>query len=181
MPSSQFGGVPAGTSRFDHSSCLDPETLGVMTILLGIFQLLLAIPSYYVELSPPWLLIMPVCIGIVFIIAGSFAVACEKVPNRRLLQGCVYSNVCGLVVALCAVCVYAVALHRVPSPKTCAHFDLDMHLEDMEINCIFDHVSKTTALSIATLLMLYNITALILVSLLSFSSLRELRSNRRTN
>ncbi|XP_069047767.1 uncharacterized protein [Lepisosteus oculatus] len=148
---------------------LDPEALGVVTVLLGIFQLLLAIPVYYTDLQPPRVLITPVLIGVLFIIAGSFSIACEKSPSRQLLRGCLYSNGAGLLVALCAVFVYSVSLHQIPKAESC-----ESHGPDVTI-CQLTAAFRGMTIGVAALLMIYDIAALVLQSVLAFCALRELK------
>ncbi|CAI5681611.1 uncharacterized protein si:dkey-9i23.16 isoform X2 [Oreochromis aureus] len=62
----------------------DPESVAVLTILLGLFQVLFSAPFAYIDQSFPKLFILPLVLGIVVMAGGSFTMANEKNPSRLL-------------------------------------------------------------------------------------------------
>ncbi|MCJ8730311.1 hypothetical protein PDJAM_G00182810 [Pangasius djambal] len=63
----------------------DPEVVAVMTILLGLFQVLLGLPAYYMSINIKVLHLCPVFVGAVYVGGGSFAMACEKLSVCQCL------------------------------------------------------------------------------------------------
>ncbi|KPP56993.1 hypothetical protein Z043_125335, partial [Scleropages formosus] len=150
----------------------DPETIAVSAILLGLFHLLLAMPLYYMDISLPMFYLLPMCVGTVCVVAGSFGVACERAPSRMLLKGCAYSSVGGVLGALCILCVYRPSLDAL-SPASCNMTD---EAHDPSDRCPKELISDLFS-GIATTLLLYNLATLVLHSLLSFSAWKGLRTN----
>ncbi|XP_010889948.2 uncharacterized protein si:dkey-9i23.16 [Esox lucius] len=150
----------------------DPEATGVVAILLGVFQVLLAVPLYYMDISlPKAQFLLPLFIGILFVMAGSFAVACEKTPSRHLLTGCAYTNVASLLAGLLALCIYSVSLNNVQaSAESCTLYKA----ESLDDKCPGEFLEDFFR-SITALLIVYDLGALILHTLLSFSALKGLR------
>ncbi|CAB1328098.1 unnamed protein product [Coregonus sp. 'balchen'] len=136
----------------------DPEVVAVVSILLGLFQVLLAVPVYYMD----------------FVTAGSFAIACEKSPSRKLLMGCAYTNVASLVAGLLALCMYSVSLHSVQGfAEPCTLPNIDLYTGAAH-KCPGEYLEGFFR-SVTVLLIVYDLGALILHSLLSFSALKGLR------
>ncbi|XP_067106692.1 uncharacterized protein si:dkey-9i23.16 isoform X2 [Osmerus mordax] len=78
-------GEPAGPRLQRLFLHFDPEAAGVVTILLGLFQVLLSVPLYHMPISlPKHSFLVPLIIGFVIVAAGAFVVANEKSPNRQL-------------------------------------------------------------------------------------------------
>ncbi|KAJ8271239.1 hypothetical protein COCON_G00100980 [Conger conger] len=155
----------------------DLEALGVVAILLGVFQVLMALPLYFIDQGLPVLYILPLCVGVMFVAAGSFAVACEKTPSKELLKGCAISNLAGLVGALCAFCVYSVCIHSPPTFRPCVRTSYYYHYHDPdETPCPGDLLTMFFRM-LSILLLIYDIAALILHSLLTFSALKGLKTN----
>ncbi|XP_070972130.1 uncharacterized protein [Oncorhynchus clarkii lewisi] len=152
----------------------DPEVVAVMSILLGLFQVLLAVPLYYIDIGLPKLqLTLPLFIGFLFVMAGSFAFACEKSPSRQLLTGCAYTNVASLVASLLALCLYSVSLHSVQgSAAPCTLPSIDLYTWAAQ-KCPGEYLEEFFR-SIIVLLIVYDLGALTLHSLLSFSALKGL-------
>ncbi|KAI1887836.1 hypothetical protein AGOR_G00194540 [Albula goreensis] len=154
----------------------DPEAVAVVAILLGVIPVLLAVPLYFLDIGLPKLYLLPLCVGLMFVTAGSFAVACEKSPSREKLKGCAYTNLAGLVGALCALCVYSWCIHSPPALESCTE---DVNFYDYGYSSRSWHcpaqAMSTFFGNISTLLLIYDIAALFLHCLLSFSALKGLR------
>ncbi|XP_070972129.1 uncharacterized protein [Oncorhynchus clarkii lewisi] len=195
----------------------DPEVVAVMSILLGLFQVLLAVPLYYIDIGLPKLqLTLPLFIGFLMKVVpsgiwkclprmnqtwwrstffcevladlflfshdvkqrgtefeGSFAFACEKSPSRQLLTGCAYTNVASLVASLLALCLYSVSLHSVQgSAAPCTLPSIDLYTWAAQ-KCPGEYLEEFFR-SIIVLLIVYDLGALTLHSLLSFSALKGL-------
>lgn len=150
----------------------DLEAVAVVAILLGVFQVLMTVPLYYLDAGLPRLYILPLCVGIMFTAAGSFAVACEKSPSKELLKGCAYTNLAGLVGALCALCVYSLCIHSPPTFKPCIR---DEYYSDYYSTCPGELMSNFFQ-TVSALLLIYDMAALILHALLSFSALKGLKT-----
>ncbi|KAJ8000918.1 hypothetical protein DPEC_G00185370 [Dallia pectoralis] len=147
----------------------DPEAAGVVAILLGLFQVMLAVPLYYMNVGlHEAQLLLPLFMGILFVTAGSFTVACEKTPSRKLLTGCAYTNVASLLAGLVALCVYSVSLHSI------VDFGEDCTADSHHFKCPGEYLEEFFR-SITALLIVYDLGALILHTLLSVSALIGLR------
>ncbi|XP_076831660.1 uncharacterized protein LOC143477063 [Brachyhypopomus gauderio] len=151
----------------------DPEAVAVLTILLGLFQVLLGIPVYYMSIRIHVLYMCPVFVGAVYVAGGTYAMACERSPSRQLLKHCLYSGIGALVLGLCAIVVYGYAVHDIK------HFEL-CNSEQSVTSSITDcptYVFVGFFRAIAALLFLYDISALILQCFISFSAMKGLKNN----
>ncbi|XP_029621969.1 uncharacterized protein si:dkey-9i23.16 isoform X2 [Salmo trutta] len=134
----------------------DPEVVAVMSILLGLMQVLLAVPLYYMDVGLPKLhIVLPLFIGF-------------------LLTGCAYTNVASLVAGLLALCLYSVSLHSVQgSAAPCTLPNTNLYTLTAQ-KCPGEYL-KEFFRSLIVLLIVYDLGALTLHSLLSFSALKGLR------
>ncbi|XP_027001806.1 uncharacterized protein si:dkey-9i23.16 [Tachysurus fulvidraco] len=148
----------------------DPEVVAVMTILLGLFQMLLGLPTYYMSLNIKVLHLCPVFVGAVFVAGGAFAMACERTPNRQLMKTCVYASAFGLLVGLCAIIVYAYAVNDIKSVEVCDHNVV------RQSGCQKDEVIEYF-ISVSALLLIYDIGALTLQGLILFSAMKGLKTS----
>ncbi|XP_077381798.1 uncharacterized protein LOC144021412 isoform X2 [Festucalex cinctus] len=122
------GLMSADAVRKQHIfSYFDTEAAAVVTIILGLFQLLLAVPLAYTDQSLPYLFILPLVSGIVIVAGGSFTMANKRNPSRLLLQGSACSNGVGLLSALLAFCLYCFHLSSVNSKDPCSSVPRDEH------------------------------------------------------
>ncbi|KAJ8373059.1 hypothetical protein AAFF_G00271870 [Aldrovandia affinis] len=176
MPSTQAGSRGVAPPKLHRPFVFyDLEAIAVVAILVGVFQVFLALPLYFLNVGLPLLFVLPLFVGFMFVAAGSFALACEKSPSRRLMKVCAYTNLAGLVGALCALCVYSMCIHSPPTFKPCIVDKTDF-FSYHDTGCPEDKTTNFFRL-LATLLLIYDIAALILLSLLSFSALKGLRMN----
>ncbi|XP_048852363.1 uncharacterized protein si:dkey-9i23.16 [Brienomyrus brachyistius] len=152
----------------------DTEAIAVGAVLLGLFHLLLAVPLYYLDLSLPMLYLLPLCVGCMFVTAGSLTVACEKSPNKSLLKSCAYTNVAGVMGALSAICVYGPSLAYLPPKRNCNITEFD----DYGFTNCADEILLDFFTGIASLLFFYDLVALVLHTLLSFSALKGLKNTQ---
>ncbi|XP_017318633.1 uncharacterized protein si:dkey-9i23.16 [Ictalurus punctatus] len=147
----------------------DPEVVAVMTILLGLFQVLLGFPAYYMSINIKLLHVCPVFVGAVYVAGGSFAMACIRIPSRKLVKSCLYASVFGLLVGLSAIFVYAYAIYDMKSVIFCEP-------EEFSHDCtpygVFEYFNAFSAL-----LLIYDMGALILQGLLLFSARKGLKTN----
>ncbi|KAJ4926925.1 hypothetical protein JOQ06_014667 [Pogonophryne albipinna] len=68
---SSEGTVAAGEARFHRLyAWFDPESAAVVTILLGLFQVLLSVPLAYADQTLPKLFILPLVLGILVCISS---------------------------------------------------------------------------------------------------------------
>ncbi|XP_062852374.1 uncharacterized protein si:dkey-9i23.16 [Trichomycterus rosablanca] len=146
----------------------DPEVVAVLTLLLGLFQMLLGFPVYYMSTSIKMLYMCPVFVGAAHVTVGSFALACERNPSKHLMKSCLYSVFFGLLVGISAIAVYSYALDDIKSMETCS--------PDEMYSCpkakFVDYFCSITAL-----LLVYDMAALILQGFLSFSAIKGLKMN----
>ncbi|GAA6233770.1 uncharacterized protein LOC108889093 [Lates japonicus] len=173
---SSEGAVQASGPRLQRlSAWFDPETAGVVTILLGLFQVVLSVPLAYADQTLPKLFILPLVLGILIVTGGSFTMANERNPSRQLLQGCACSNVAGLLGALLAFCLYSYSLSTVNTEEICmpAVFDHDYRRPYYE--CPGEHL-MAYCWSLTLLLLLYDTGAVVLHCLLSVSALKTLKT-----
>ncbi|KAL3966439.1 hypothetical protein ACER0C_030825 [Sarotherodon galilaeus] len=150
----------------------DPESVAVLTILLGLFQVLFSAPFAYIDQSLPKLFILPLVLGIVVMAGGSFTMANEKNPSRLLLQGCVCSNVVGLLGTLLAFGLYYYTLHTSHSEVTC----LDDHYNGYSRVCL-PQLLADYSWSVTLLLLLFDTGAVVMHCLLSISAFKTLKTN----
>ncbi|GAA6096451.1 uncharacterized protein si:dkey-9i23.16 [Tachysurus ichikawai] len=148
----------------------DPEVVAVMTILLGLFQMLLGFPTYYMSFNIKVLHVCPVFVGAAFVAGGAFAMACERAPSRQLMKTCVYASAFGLLVGLCAIIVYAYAINDIKSVEGCEFNG------GRNIFCQKDDVIDYF-ISVSALLLIYDIGALTLQGLILFSAMKGLKTS----
>ncbi|XP_063331119.1 uncharacterized protein si:dkey-9i23.16 [Pelmatolapia mariae] len=146
----------------------DPESVAVLTILLGLFQVLFSAPFAYIDQSLPKLFILPLVLGIVVMAGGSFTMANEKNPSRRLLQGCVCSNVVGLLGTLLAFGLYYYTLHTSHRGVTCS---------DGYSGVCLPQLLADYSWSVTLLLLLFDTGAVVMHCLLSISAFKTLKTN----
>ncbi|XP_056228811.1 uncharacterized protein si:dkey-9i23.16 [Seriola aureovittata] len=174
MPSEEVWS--AGEPRLHRlSTWFDPETAGVVTILLGLFQVVLSVPLAYADLTLPKLFILPLVLGILIVAGGSFTMANERSPSRHLLQGCACSNVVGLLGALLAFCLYCYSLNTVKNEETCT-----TPIEDEYRRSYYrcpGELLMVYCWSVTLLLLLYDTGAMVLHCLLSVSALKALKTH----
>lgn len=167
MSSEQTAPPPVQSVAQRLLSWLDPESAAVVTILLGLFQVLLAVPLAYTgPQDMPRFYVLPLFIGILIVTGGSLAMANERTPSRYLLQGSACSNVLSLLGAVIAFCLYCVGITKLPWREDCEH--------NTASDCALNYVAKYS-LAILALLLLYDAVAIVLNCVLSALSLKELR------
>ncbi|KAM9313692.1 uncharacterized protein KZ484_023567 [Pholidichthys leucotaenia] len=160
--------VPTSQSRLQRvAKWIDPESAAVVTILLGVFQMMLSAPFFYTGQSLPKLFILPIVIGLVFVTGGSFTMANERSPSMLVLQGCIYSNSIGLVGALLAFCVYCYNLSTAHSDWQCPNKD--------NLDCPPQNYAAFSW-SVSLLLLIFDAVAVFMHSLLSVCALKTLRT-----
>ncbi|KAM8772788.1 uncharacterized protein AB9X84_011932 isoform 3-T4 [Acanthopagrus schlegelii] len=153
MSSEGVSVVGPRSNRF--AAWFDHETAAVVTILLGLFQVLLSVLLADSNKSLPKLYILPLAMGIV-------------------LQGCAYSNVVGLLGTMLAFCLYCYnlsILHKEPCVMP-----LPDHFRRSPYDCPGEALAAY-CWSVTLLLLLYNIGAVVMHSLLSFSALKALKTD----
>ncbi|XP_037394455.1 uncharacterized protein si:dkey-9i23.16 isoform X2 [Pygocentrus nattereri] len=170
MPAPQSESAAIGSPRFHRPfRSYDPEVVAILTILFGLFQALLGIPTFFLGVNIHTLYMCPVFVGAVHVIGGSFALVCERSPSRQMLKNCLYSALGGLFVGLSATAVYSYAFNNILSLKPCErHFIYDYCVRD-------DFVEIFRA--ITALLSFYDVIALIPQCFISFSALKGLKTN----
>ncbi|XP_053186507.1 uncharacterized protein si:dkey-9i23.16 isoform X1 [Scomber japonicus] len=169
---SSEGAMPAAEPRLHRlSSWFDPETAAVVTILLGLFQVLLSVPLAYADQTLPKLFILPLVLGIVIVAGGSFTMANERNPSRLLLRGCACSNVIGLLVALLAFCLYCFSLST-DREELCVPV-----YSDFAFRACPGEILTAYCWSVTLLLLVYDTGAVVLHCLLSISALKALKTD----
>ncbi|KAI3353223.1 hypothetical protein L3Q82_019266, partial [Scortum barcoo] len=174
---SSEGAMPAAGPRLHHlTTWFDPESAAVVTILLGLFQVLLSVPLAYSEQNLPKIFFLPLVIGILVMAGGSFTLANERNPSRQLLKGCACSNVAGLLGALIAFCLYCYSLNTAQNKDPC--IPISSH-DDFSPSPSFcpGEILMTYSWSVTLLLLLHDIGAMIMHSLLSLSALKALKTD----
>lgn len=144
----------------------DPEVVAVMAILLGLFQLLLTVPTYSISIDMKYMFVCPLCIGSVSVLAGSFGMASERTPRRALLKYCLISGIAGLVGTLIGLVLYGYATSNSPVLRPCPN--------ESYFSCpekVFQGFYK----AISGQLLFYDIAALVLHCFLTFSAFKGLR------
>lgn len=170
-------GVPAVGQRLHRLfSWFDPESAAVVTILFGLIQVFLSVPLAYAEESIPKFYILPLILGIVIVAGGSLTMANERNPNRLLLKGCVCSNVAGLLVAMIAFGLYCYTLSVNNDTSHCGLFIHRSYYRDLPLECP-KQVLMTYCWSVTLLLLLYDIGAMVLHSILSVSAIKTLKTD----
>ncbi|KAM4583642.1 uncharacterized protein PAE49_003519 isoform 2-T4 [Odontesthes bonariensis] len=158
------------------STWFDPESAAVVTILLGLFQVLLSASLAYAEQSLPKFFILPLVLGILIIAGGSFTMANERNPNSLLLCGCACSNLLGLLGALLALCLYCYALSTQHNEVLCPSPPEDFYYHRSNYSCPLENLTAYYW-SIVLLLLLYDIGAVIMHCLLSVSAIKTLKTD----
>ncbi|XP_070684405.1 uncharacterized protein [Pempheris klunzingeri] len=173
MMSSQEVEPAVGPRLQRLTTWFDPESAAVVTILFGLFQILLSVPLAYADQALPKIFILPLVIGILIVAGGSFTMANERNPNRLLLRGCACSNVVGLLGAILAFCLYCYRLSTVHNEGVCVH---EFHGSYRPFVCP-GKVLVAYCWSVTLLLLLYDTGAVVLHSLLSVSALKALKTD----
>ncbi|XP_068582783.1 uncharacterized protein si:dkey-9i23.16 [Cebidichthys violaceus] len=171
------GGVVAAVEPRSHHlfAWFDHEAAAVVTILLGLFQVLLSVPLAYAEQTLPKFFILPLVLGILIVTGGSFTIANERNSSRLLLRGCACSHTVGLLGALLAFCLYCYNLSAVSNAEEpCAPHvhDYRMSIENCPITLLAAY-----CWSLTLLLLLYDIGAVVLHCLLTVSALKALKTD----
>lgn len=165
--------APVGGPRlFRVAPWFDVEAAAVVTILLGLFQVFLS--AVFIgphDTSLPNVFILPLILGILVVTAGSLTIASERNPSRKLLQGCAFSNAAGLLGTILAFCLYCYSLSS-SSKNQCV--DTASFHRRHHFHCPFD-VLSAFSWSVALLLLLYDIGALVMHAIFSFSAFKTLR------
>ncbi|KAF7651856.1 hypothetical protein LDENG_00104550 [Lucifuga dentata] len=152
-------------------SLFDPEAMAVVTILLGLVQVLLSMPLYYTNMLPN-LFLLPLIIGALIVAGGSFTVASERFPSRQLLRGCACSNLLGLLGALLAFCLYLFTLTRVHANEPCESTTDNLHDYDYPTHKYWCPSQQLMVFGwcVTLLLILYDTAALLMHSFLSLNA-----------
>ncbi|CAL8355248.1 unnamed protein product [Boreogadus saida] len=155
----------------------DMEAAAVVAILLGIAQLLLTSPLYYLDVSlPKSLFILPLFIGTLFVIGGSLTIASARSSSKSMRQSCAYSNVACLLGAVLAVCLYCFSLSSVKQQPDCVEdTEVSFFYHSLTVDCLEGRLLGLFW-TVVTLLLCYNVGALLLHGLLTVTSIRALRS-----
>lgn len=146
----------------------DPEVVAVMAILLGLFQILLAAPTYSAITDMRFLFICPLCGGCVCLLAGSLSMASERTPSRQLLRKCLFAGIASLGMAVIALVLYAYAASNIPVYSSCQEYDLNLCPE-----YVFHNFYK----ALSGQLMFYDIVTLAVNGFLSVSAFQGLKTN----
>ncbi|KAM9362516.1 uncharacterized protein ABDE67_007434 [Symphorus nematophorus] len=170
-------GVSAVGPRLHRiATWFDPEAAAVVTILLGLFQVLLSVLLAYCDKTMPKLFILPLVIGILIVAGGSFTMASERNPNKLLLQGCACSNAIGLLGAVLAFCLYCYSLSSI-TKKPCPDLPTDPYYDYRSPQqCPTDALTAYNW-SVCLLLLLYDTGAVVLHGILSVSALKALKTD----
>ncbi|KAM6942273.1 uncharacterized protein PEZ65_004147 isoform 1-T2 [Lycodopsis pacificus] len=154
---------------FDH------EAAAVTTILLGLFQLLLAVPLAYTDASLPKFYILPLVLGLLIVTGGIFTIANERNSSRLLLRGCACSHTVSLLGALLAFCLYCYNLSALSNELCGDHAPI----HDFTMTGICPPRARLAAYcwSLTLLLLLYDIGAMVLHCLLTVSALKALKTD----
>nr|XP_046256428.1 uncharacterized protein si:dkey-9i23.16 isoform X2 [Scatophagus argus] len=154
------------------SKWFDPETAAVVTILLGLFQVLLSVLLAYADDTLPKLFIMPLGIGILIVAGGSFTMASERNPSRQVLQRCACSNVIGLLGTVLVFCLYCYSL-SITRKNVCGNIDPDGYRQH---GCP-EEVLAAYCTSVLQLLLVYDTGAVVMHGLLSVSAVKALKTH----
>ncbi|XP_038589417.1 uncharacterized protein si:dkey-9i23.16 [Micropterus salmoides] len=173
---SSEGTVPAGETRLHRLfAWFDPESAAVVTILLGLFQVLLSVPLAYADQTLPKLYILPLVLGILIVAGGSFTMANERNPSRLLLRSCACSNVVGLLGALLAFCLYCYSFIILHKKELCVYVSLGHEYGRHSSYGCPGELLQAYCWSVTLLLLLHDTWAAVLHCLLSVSALKALR------
>ncbi|CAN9510657.1 unnamed protein product [Ophioblennius macclurei] len=166
---------PAAALR-SPADWFDTESAAVVTILLGVFQVILAACFVDVTQSPPKLFIFVLLLGILIIAGGVLTLANEKNPRKILVQGCACSNVLGLLLALLGFGLYCYSITHLEAEGAC--FGVSDHYyyyDHTTISCPADRL-KAYSWSLTLLLIIYDVGAVIMQCLLSVIAIRTLKT-----
>ncbi|XP_047435512.1 uncharacterized protein si:dkey-9i23.16 [Mugil cephalus] len=153
----------------------DPESAAVTTILLGLFQVLLAASVAQTDEVLPKLFVLPLVSGLLIVAGGSLTVANERNPSRLLLRGCACSNGVGLLGALLAFCLYCYTLSLQDTEEECPSIPHEYYYQSF-YSCPPTDLAKLTS-SVTLLLLLYDTGAAIMHCLLSVSAFKTLKTD----
>ncbi|XP_054634321.1 uncharacterized protein si:dkey-9i23.16 isoform X2 [Dunckerocampus dactyliophorus] len=151
----------------------DAEAAAVVSILLGLFQVLLSVPLAMTHQTLPKIFILPLVSGILIVAGGSFILANERNPSKLLLQGSACSNVVGLLGALLAFSLYCFSLSATVSKEPCSVSSIDPYWPSV---CPAD-ILLAYCWSLTLMLLLYDFGAVVLHSVFSVYSLKALKSD----
>ncbi|KAM3624176.1 uncharacterized protein V6R79_020315 [Siganus canaliculatus] len=168
---------PAQPKLYRLAVWFDPESTAVVTILFGLFQLLLAVFLLTTDEAYPHLFILPLFLGILIVAGGSLTMASERNPSRRLLQGCACSNLLGILGTVIGFCLYCYRITTIkaecdpatPQPTT-------YYYTPMRNECPSEMLADY-CWCVVLLLLLYDAGALVLHCLMSFSAVKALKTN----
>ncbi|XP_068447981.1 uncharacterized protein si:dkey-9i23.16 [Clinocottus analis] len=171
-------GVVAAAGLRSHRlyAWFDHEAAAVVTILLGLFQVFLAVPLAYANQTLPKFFILPLVLGVLIVAGGSFTFANERNSNRLLLRGCACSNVVGLLGALLAFCLYCYSLSMVSDTEVCQSTNPHHQLRMSQYGCP-EAFLMGYCWSLILLLLLYDIGAMVLHCFLTVSALKALKTD----
>ncbi|KAI4884912.1 hypothetical protein NFI96_013207, partial [Prochilodus magdalenae] len=173
MPASQSEPAGSGPPRLHRPfKFYDPEVVAILTILFGLFQVLLGIPTYYLSVYSHALYLCPVFVGAVHLTGGSFALVCERSPSRQLLKNSLYSSLGGLLVGLSAIVIYGYTYNSILNIGSCD----SEHTPFVHNHCLREEFIVFFR-TFAAFLSVHDIIALVLQGLLSFSALKGLKAN----
>lgn len=166
----------------------DPEAAGVVSIILGLFQVMLSVPLYYMQISrPKALFLIPFHIGCLIVAGGSMGVATERNPSRRMLKSCAYTNIASLLGTLVALCVYGITFNSIEPLESCIKpTEAPQSLDPTDMpspdwyhgprECAADYL-ENFFFNVTVMLLLYDLAALLLQALLSVSAYKGLKAN----
>ncbi|XP_067850997.1 membrane-spanning 4-domains subfamily A member 4D-like [Heptranchias perlo] len=94
---------------------------GIITMLVGTIQIISSSNPYGADYSiiagtPCWT-------GVVFIIAGSLAVAVEKTPTHSMINGCLSMNIISAIFCLPAIIMYSINIAIAPYCYDCGQYE----------------------------------------------------------
>ncbi|XP_054460422.1 uncharacterized protein si:dkey-9i23.16 [Anoplopoma fimbria] len=158
------------------SAWFDHEAAAVLTILMGLFQVFLSVPLAYAHMTLPKLFILPLVLGVIIVIGGSFTIANERNSSRLKLRGCACSNVVGLLGALLAFCLYCYFLNTVSNTETCEPSSHQYDYRPYSYQCPGELLAAY-CWSLVLLLLLYDIGAVVLHGVLTVSALKDLKTD----
>ncbi|TRY89972.1 hypothetical protein DNTS_001694 [Danionella cerebrum] len=144
----------------------DPEVVAVLGILLGLFQVFLAVLAYTISTEVKYLFICPLCVGFVSVLAGSFGMASERTPRRELLKTSLISGLAGLMGTLIGLVVYIYAASMSPALSSCP---------EGAFHWCPESVFKSFYYAVSGQLLFYNSATLILHCFFTLSALKGLR------
>ncbi|XP_070840135.1 uncharacterized protein [Chaetodon trifascialis] len=168
--------VPAVETRLHQlSTRFDPETAAVVTILLGLFQVLLSVLLAYADETLPKLFILPLVSGILIVAGGSFTMASKRNPSKLLLRGCACSNMVGLLGAMLAFFLYCYSL-SIARNELCVPIPHDYDGYRRSYYGCPGEALAAYCWSVTLLLLLYDSGAVVLHCLLSISAFKALKT-----